>query len=121
MHGGEGGQDAYDVYAYLVDIDNPSNTIELLNETQNASSGNTNWATRTVNINKPGTCQFVFVSGSYDYSGGGLLGAQFIDDVSVTNAARKLSGSAIESMGSLLYGEVDVNSKGNLSLGHQRP
>ena len=61
----EGGQDAYDVYAYLVDVDNPSNTIELLNETQNASSGNTNWATRTVNINKPGTYQFVFVSGQY--------------------------------------------------------
>ena len=114
----EGGQDAYDVYAYLVDVDNPSNTIELLNETQNASSGNTNWATRTVNINKPGTYQFVFVSGSYDYSGGSVLGAQlFIDDVSVTNAARKLSGSAIDSIGSLLYGEVDVNSKGNLSVG----
>ncbi len=114
----EGGQDAYDVYAYLVDVDNPSNTIELLNETQNASSGNTNWATRTVNIKKSGTYQFVFVAGSYDYSGGSLLGAQlFIDDVSVTNAARKLSGSAIESIGSLLYGEVDVNSKGNLSVG----
>ncbi len=114
----EGGQDAYDVYAYLVDVDNPSNTIELLNETQNASSGNTNWATRTVNINKPGTYQFVFVSGSYDYSGGNILGAQlFIDDVKVTNAARKLSGSVIENIGSLLYGEVDVNSKGNLSVG----
>ncbi len=114
----EGGQDAYDVYAYLVDVDNPSNTIELLNETQNASSGNTNWATRTVNINKPGTYQFVFVSGSYDYSGGNILGAQlFIDDVAVTNAARKLSGSTIESIGSLLYGELDVNSKGNLSFG----
>ena len=37
--------------------------------------------------------------------------------MSVTNAARKLSGSVIESMGSLLYGEVDVNSKGNLSVG----
>ena len=46
------------------------------------------------------------------------LGAQlFIDDVSVTNAARKLSGSVIESIGSLLYGEVDVNSNGNLSVG----
>ncbi len=114
----EGGQDAYDVYAYLVDVDNPSNTIELLNETQNASSGNTNWATRTVNINKSGTYQFVFVSGSYDYSGGNILGAQlFIDDVKVTNAARKLNGSVIENIGSLLYGEVDVNSKGNLSVG----
>ena len=46
------------------------------------------------------------------------VGAQlFIDDVAVTNAARKLSGSVIESIGSLLYSEVDVNSNGNLSVG----
>ena len=114
----EGGGDAYDVYAYLVDVNNPSNTIELLNETQNSSAGNTNWATRTVNINEPGTFQFVFVSGSYDYSGGHVLGAQlFIDDIAVTNAARKLSGSVIEKMGSLLYGEVDTTSNSGLSIG----
>ena len=114
----EGGGDAYDVYAYLVDVNNPSNTIELLNETQNSSAGNTNWATRTVNINEPGTYQFVFVSGSYDYSGGHVLGAQlFIDDIAVTNAARKLSGSVIENIGSLLYGEVDSSSNNGLSLG----
>ena len=41
----------------------------------------------------------------------------FIDDVAVTNAARKLSGSVIEGIGSLLYGDVDVNSNGNLSVG----
>ena len=74
--------------------------------------------TKTVNINGEGTYQFVFVAGSYDASGGKALGAQlFIDDVAVTNAARKLSGSVIEGIGSLLYGDVDVNSNGNLSVG----
>ena len=61
----EGGGDAYDVYAYLVDIDNPSKKITLLNEhTDNKSA--TPWATKTVNINDEGTYQFVFVAGSYD-------------------------------------------------------
>ncbi len=113
----EGSGDAYDVYAYLVDIDDPSKKITLLNEhTDNKSA--TPWATKTVNINDEGTYQFVFVAGSYDASGGKALGAQlFIDDVSVTNAARKLSGSVIESIGSLLYGELDATSSGNVSLG----
>ncbi len=113
----EGGGDAYDVYAYLVDINDPSKKITLLNEhTDNKSA--TPWATKTVNINDEGTYQFVFVAGSYDASGGKALGAQlFIDDVSVTNAARKLSGSVIESIGSLLYGELDTTSSGNVSLG----
>ena len=114
----EGGGDAYDVYAYLVDIDDPSKKITLLNEHTNNTSGTSPWTTKTVNINEEGTYQFVFVAGSYDASGGKALGAQlFIDDVAVTNAARKLSGSVIEGIGSLLYGEVDVNSKGNLSVG----
>ncbi len=114
----EGGGDAYDVYAYLVDIDDPSKKITLLNEHTNNTSGTSPWTTKTVNINEEGTFQFVFVAGSYDASGGKALGAQlFIDDVAVTNAARKLNGSVIESIGSLLYGEVDVNSNGNLSVG----
>ncbi len=114
----EGGGDAYDVYAYLVDIDDPSKKITLLNEHTNNTSGTSPWTTKTVNINEEGTYQFVFVAGSYDASGGRALGAQlFIDDVAVTNAARKLSGSVIESIGSLLYGEIDATSNGSLSVG----
>ena len=114
----EGGGDAYDVYAYLVDIDDPSKKITLLNEHTNNTSGTTPWATKTININEEGTYQFVFVAGSYDASGGKALGAQlFIDDVAATNAARKLSGAVIEDIGSLLYGEVDTDSSGGLSIG----
>ena len=114
----EGGGDAYDVYAYLVDIDDPSKKITLLNEHTNNTSGTSPWTTKTVNINEEGTYQFVFVAGSYDASGGKALGAQlFIDDVAVTNAARKLSGSVVESIGSLLYGEVDATNNGSLAVG----
>ena len=114
----EGGGDAYDVYAYLVDIDDPSKKITLLNEHTNNTSGTTPWTSKTVNINEEGTYQFVFVAGSYDASGGRALGAQlFIDDVAVTNAARKITGPVIEKMGSLLYGEVDTSAKSGLSIG----
>ena len=114
----EGGGDAYDVYAYLVDIDDPSKKITLLNEHTDDDTGTSPWTKKTVNINQEGTYQFVFVGGSFDATGGRALGARlFIDDVSVTNAARKLSGSAIENISSLLYGEVDATSSGNLSVG----
>ena len=114
----QGGGDAYDVHAYLVDIDNPANKITLLDEHTNDTTGSSPWATKTVNINKEGTYQFVFVAGSYDASGGKALGAQlYVDDISVTNAARKLSGNVIESIGSLLYGEVDAAANTGLSIG----
>ena len=113
----QGGADAYDVYAYLVDVDDPTRKIKLLDVHTDNTSGSTPWATRTVNINEEGTYQFVFVAGSYDATGGRALGAQlFIDDVAVTNAARKLSGSVIEGIGSLMYGEADTGVNSTVSL-----
>mgnify|MGYP001180443637 CR=1 FL=1 len=80
--------------------------------------GDSGWQTANISIPQEGTYQFVFVAGSYDLSGGRKLGAQlFIDDVSVTNAARKLSGNVIENIGSLLYGEADTGTNSTISLG----
>ena len=113
----EGGDDAYNVYAYLVNVNDPSRTITLLDDNPSTKTS-TAYATNTVNITEEGTYQFVFVSGSYDATGGHVLGAQlYIDDISVTNAARKLSGTVIEDIGALLYGEVDTSSDGGLSIG----
>ena len=61
--------DAYDVYAYLVDIDDPSKKITLLNEHTDDETGTTPWTKKTVNINQEGTYQFVFVGGSFDATG----------------------------------------------------
>ena len=111
----EGGDDAYNVYAYLVNVDDPSKTITLLDDNPSTKTS-TAYATNTVNITEEGTYQFVFVSGSYDATGGHILGAQlYIDDISVTNAARKLSGDVIENIGTLIYGEVDTSSNNGLS------
>ena len=111
----EGGDDAYNVYAYLVNVDDPSKTITLLDDNPTTKTS-TAYTTNTVNITEEGTYQFVFVSGSYDATGGHVLGAQlYIDDISVTNAARKLSGEVIENIGALIYGEVDTSSNNGLS------
>ena len=111
----EGGDDAYNVYAYLVNVADPSKTITLLDDNPSTKTS-TAYATNTVNITEEGTYQFVFVSGSYDATGGHILGAQlYIDDISVTNAARKLSGEVIENLGTLIYGEVDTSSNNGLS------
>ena len=112
----EGGVDAYNVYAYLVNIEDPSKTIKLLDDNP-TSITSTNWTTNTVNITEEGTYQFVFVSGSYDASGFNHLGAQlYIDNISVTNAARKVNGEVIENLGTLIYGEVDALSNNGLSM-----
>ena len=90
-------------------MDDPSKTIKLLDDNP-TSITSTNWTTNTVNITrKVHTNLFLF--GSYDASGFNHLGAQlYIDDISVTNAARKLSGEVIENIGALIYGEVDTSS-----------
>jgi flagellin-like hook-associated protein FlgL len=76
----EGGADAYDVYAYLLNVDDGS-TVELLNQTGSgtASSG---WQSVSKTIPTTGNYKFVFVSGTFDETGGRALGAQlFIDNI----------------------------------------
>ena len=77
------GGDAYDVFAYLLRTDSggAGNTIELLNEV----GGNGVWQTKTVSIPTAGSYTFVFMSGSYDQSGGLALGASLeITNVLIT-------------------------------------
>ncbi|MEO5362341.1 MAG: DUF4347 domain-containing protein, partial [Magnetococcus sp. DMHC-8] len=81
-----GGSDAYDVYCYIVDINN-GHIETLLNQTGSSASASTNWATVTTSVTQAGEYRFVFVSGTYDFTGGKGAGAQlFIDDVTVTQA-----------------------------------
>lgn len=77
-----GGADAYDVYAYLINVDNGS-TVQLLDAT-GTGTADTGWQTVTTNITTPGNYKFVFVSGTFDYSFGRAAGASlYIDDVTV--------------------------------------
>ena len=80
------GSDAYDVFGYIVNTDTNTATV-ILNQTGADDSGNTSWATANVTIPATGNYRFVFISGSYDYTGGKALGASlYIDNIQVFNA-----------------------------------
>ena len=78
----EGGTDAYDIFAYLVKTTTGS-TIKLIDQTGASSTASTPWAKVThiiTNAEASANWQipdykFVFVSGSYDFSGGQWTGA----------------------------------------------
>ena len=73
----QGGGDDYDVYGYIIDVN--TNHIEtILDDTGSA----TQWAKETITVSQAGEYRFVFVSGTYDLTGGRAAGAQlFIDNV----------------------------------------
>lgn len=82
----EGGSDAYDIYAYLLNVTTGA-TIELINETGSSTGATTSWAqvTKTIDASEIGDYKFVFVSGSYDYTGGTVLGASlYVTNIIIT-------------------------------------
>ena len=76
-----GAGDDYDVFAYLLDEDT-GNTIVMLDDTGGSGSG-----TVSTTVTADGNYKFVFMSGTYDASGGRWAGAEFsIDNVGITQA-----------------------------------
>lgn len=77
------GDDAFDVYAYLLET-TTGDTIQLLDQ---MGAGTTDWAASETVVSTAGTYKFVFVSGTYDYTHGTISGASlYIDDVDVQSA-----------------------------------
>lgn len=82
----EGSADAFDIYAYLLNVDTGT-TIELANATGESTEATTPWTqvSKTISAAEAGTYKFVFVSGTYDYTGGTVLGASlYVTNVDVT-------------------------------------
>jgi len=80
----QGGGDAYDVYAYLLNVDTGA-TVEILNDTGATPGATTNWQSESVTITDEGTYRFVFVGGTFDATGGRAAGAQlFVDNIVAT-------------------------------------
>lgn len=80
--------DAYDVYAYLLNTDTGA-SIQLLDGTGVGSSSTFATETLTIASGQDGNYKFVFVSGTFDYSGGRALGGElFVDDVNVSFTPR---------------------------------
>jgi flagellin len=81
----QGGADAYDVYAYLLNVDDGS-SVELLNQT-GSGTGDTGWQTATQTITSDGNYKFVFVSGTFDESFGRAAGGSlYVDNVTVNGS-----------------------------------
>ena len=84
-----GGFDAFDIYAYFLNTATGA-TIELLNASGDALTITTPWArvSKVFTAADAGTYSFVFISGTFDLTGGQLLGASlFVDGISVIRAA----------------------------------
>ena len=90
------GGDAYDAYGYLLNVAT-GETITILDATGSSSNAETEWATETITItgSQEGEYRFVFVAGSYDFTGGNYVGGELmIDNVSVTDNTPELVGTA---------------------------
>lgn len=75
------GDDAYDAYGYLLNVDT-GETWTLLNETGQSYDGQKPWTTEAVVIPEAGNFSFVFVAGTYDFSGGTAAGGSlFVDNI----------------------------------------
>jgi flagellin len=81
------GGDAYDVYAYLQDTTNQNRYVELLNDSNPVAQDGI--ATVPIAAGQEGNYRFVFIAGSFDYSGGSFLGGSLIvDDVDISFVSR---------------------------------
>jgi hypothetical protein len=81
-----GSADAYDIYGYILNVDTGSN-INLINATGQDTSNSTAWAqeSRIIGAGQEGNYKFVFISGTYDFSGGTYLGASlYVTNINVT-------------------------------------
>ena len=73
---------------YIVDVNNPSNYQIILNQTGANASATTAWATESITVSTDGDYKFfVFVSGSWDATGGRAFRSSiYIDDVKLLRA-----------------------------------
>jgi VCBS repeat-containing protein len=78
-----GGTDAFDAFGYLLNADT-GETVICLDRSGASQTATTSWATASVIVPSNGNWQFVFVSGSFDFTGGRATGGSlYIDNFSV--------------------------------------
>jgi len=106
----ENGGDYYDSYAYLLNVAN-GQQLELIDSTGDA----TPWITENYVVPTTGNYKFVFIAGTFDYSGGKVAGGSlYLDDIAVKAAVPKegtVKTVSIASGGQFTVGEgVKINS-----------
>lgn len=77
------GGDAFDAFGYMMKADG-SQYVVVLDQTGANDSGRTAWATSSVTVPTTGDWYFVFVAGTYDFTGGRAVGGSlYIDNFQV--------------------------------------
>ncbi|HEY0943814.1 MAG TPA: Ig domain-containing protein [Opitutaceae bacterium] len=90
-----GSSDAYDVFGYIVNVDNGQAQI-LLNATGNSGSATQPWTKVTATVSASGNYRFVFICGSFDFSFGGALGASLLlDSIEITSSSGNVVDDAV--------------------------
>ena len=102
------GGDAYDSYAYLLNV-NTGGQLELLDVHGNATDAETPWATASVEVPQTGNYKFVFLAGTYDYSGGLAAGGSlYLTNIQITPAVPEASAQRAVNLGT--GGEFTIDS-----------
>lgn len=101
----QGGSDAFDVYAYLLET-STGNTIELMNQT-GVGTSDTGIMRISERVTATGDYKFVFISGTFDETFGRAAGASlYIDNVDVV---RNSVPSAVRA--GIVTAEVDLTAR----------
>lgn len=104
------GGDAFDAFGYLMKADGSQHVV-VLDQTGADDSGNTNWATESVVVPSTGDWYFVFVAGTYDFTGGRAVGGSlYIDNFQV------FGDTVNDSVLNDLARQVEYQNTGNDSL-----
>ncbi|MDA9022618.1 hypothetical protein N9I56_03985 [Alphaproteobacteria bacterium] len=100
------GEDAFDVFAYLLNVDDGS-TIELLNQ---SGTSNTAWTSASSTLVSSGDFKLVFVSGTYDENQKGQIGNYTSSGTSIVDGLTGASVFAGSATGSSIYSGVMQSS-----------
>jgi VCBS repeat-containing protein len=81
------GDDAFDAFGYLMNAETGDHVL-VLDATGTSDTGETNWASRSVTVPTAGKWFFVFVGGTYDFTGGKVVGGSlYIDNFKVLRSS----------------------------------
>lgn len=101
------GSDAYDSYAYLLNVDNGSQ-IELLDVHGLATDATTPWTSASLVVPTTGNYKFVFTAGTYDFSGGQAAGGSlYVTNIQITPAVPEPNALRAINIGT--GGEFSIN------------
>jgi len=92
----QGGSDAFDVFAYILDTQT-GHTEQLLNTTGASASYTQPWTTVSHTVTSAGNYQYVFISGSWDATRGQAAGAQlFVDNINASSTTSESTTDRID-------------------------